>query len=267
MSNTIKAGFIQFDPQLGNKTENILTLEKLIENGKDSHLLVIPELANSGYNFESKEQASSLAENLNNSPFLDFLIGQARRHDLFLVAGMPEVEKGKLYNTSVLVGPNGFIGKYRKIHLFWNEFDFFEKGDVGLPVFDIGIAKIGMLICFDWVFPEVWRIMALQGADLICHPSNLVLPYAQQAVPVHGLINKTFCITANRFGTERDVTFSGQSIISDPLGKTLFRAEKVKSQVVTSEMDLNLARNKQITPRNHVLSDRLPDQYIKLIEQ
>ncbi len=123
-----------------------------------------------------------------------------------------------------------------------NEFDFFEKGNLGLPVFDIGICKIGMLICFDWIFPEVWRILALKGADIICHPSNLVLPYAQQAVPVHGMINRTFNITANRYGTERGVTFSGKSIISDPFGKTLVTASPDKDEVAFVDLNLKMPK-------------------------
>jgi predicted amidohydrolase len=147
-----------------------------------------------------------------------------------------------------------------------NEFDFFEKGNLGLPVFDIGICKIGMLVCFDWVFPEVWRILALKGADVICHPSNLVLPYAQQAVPVHGMINRTFNITANRCGTERGISFSGQSIISDPFGKTLYKASPNKDEVKIIELDLTHSRNKQITKRNHAFDDRRPKNYKEILK-
>lgn len=267
MSNQIKAGFIQFNPQLGNPEKNRDILSQLIEEGKEAQLLVIPELANSGYNFESRDQAYSLAENTKDSKFLGFLIDQAKTHDLFLVAGMNEKEDTKLYNTSLLVGPDGLLGKYRKIHLFWNEFDFFEKGNLGLPVFDIGLAKIGMLICFDWVFPEVWRILALKGADIICHPSNLVLPYAQQAVPVHGMINKMYNITSNRYGSEGNVTFSGQSIITDPQGKTLFKAPEKTNSVYFHPLNIDLARDKQITPRNHVLNDRIPEIYTDLSKE
>ena len=113
----------------------------------------------------------------------------------------------------------------------------------------------------NWIFPEVWRILALKGAEIVCHPSNLVLPYAQQAVPVHGMINRTFNITANRYGTERDVTFSGKSIISDPFGKTLITASHDKDEALIVEMDLSLARNKMVTSRNHAINDRIPEEY------
>ena len=262
----VKTGFLQFEPILGKPKKNIARIESLLLQAADADLIVIPELANSGYNFESKEQAIQLAESVDNSPFLNFLSEQAKKLNIYIVSGFHEIEKDLLYNTSVLVGPNGLIGKYRKIHLFMNEFDFFEKGNLGLPVFDIGLCKIGMLICFDWVFPEVWRILALKGADIICHPSNLVLPYAQQAVPVHGLINKTYNITANRYGTERGVTFSGQSIISNPTGETLVKASSDNDEVSIVHINLNNARNKNITERNNVFNDRFPSDYFEIIK-
>jgi len=262
----IKAGFIQFEPKLGELDTNISRIEHLLSRAEAADLIVIPELANSGYNFESKEQAFQLAESVNKSPYLNFLENQARKFNIHIVSGFHEIENKLLFNSSILVGPNGIIGKYRKIHLFMNEFDFFEKGDLGLPVFDIGFCKIGMLICFDWVFPEVWRILALKGADIICHPSNLVLPYAQQAVPVHGMINKTFNITANRYGIERGVTFSGKSIISDPTGETLAMAAVANDVVCIVEMDINQARNKQITEKNHIFNDRFPKEYIEITD-
>lgn len=262
----IKAGFIQFEPILGKQQENIHKISELLLQVKNANLVVLPELANSGYNFESKAQAFGFAEEIEKSEFINFLAEQARLNNTFIVSGMNEKEGDHLYNTSVLVGPEGYIDKYRKIHLFMNEFDIFEKGDLGLPIFDIGICKIGMLICFDWVFPEVWRILALKGADVICHPSNLVLPYAQQAVPIHGMINRTFNITANRYGSERDVTFSGESIISDPFGKTLYKASPDKDEVKIFELNIEEARNKQITNRNHAFNDRRPELYEEIVD-
>jgi predicted amidohydrolase len=240
-------------------------LSRLIKQAAQADLIVIPELANSGYNFENREQAFQLAEETKNSIFIDFLVEKAREFDVHIVSGFNEKEGDKLFNTSVLVNSSGLIGKYRKIHLFLNEFDIFEKGNLGLPVFDLGFCKMGMLVCLDWIFPEVWRILALKGADLICHPSNLVLPYAQQAVPVHGMINKYFIITANRYGTERGVTFSGKSFISDVFGKTLIMAKANEDSMKIVDLDISQARNKMITERNHAINDRFPEDYGELV--
>jgi predicted amidohydrolase len=261
----MKAGFLQFNPVLGEPETNVGKISKLFRQTNHIQLIVLPELANCGYNFESKSQALDLAEDLQNSPFLHFLTEQANIYNMLIVSGINEVENGKLYNTSILVGTDGLIGKYRKIHLFMNEFDIFEKGNLGLPVFNTAIGKLGMLICFDWIFPEVWRILALKGADVICHPSNLVLPYAQSAVPVHGMINRTFCITANRIGTERDLTFTGSSFISDTSGKILVKASTINEEIGIAEIDPFVARNKNITSRNHIFNDRQTNQYDLLV--
>lgn len=265
-SGYISAGYLQFEPLLGDPCENMNRIGKLLDKIVKADLIVLPELANSGYKFESREQAIELSEVAEESIFVDFLATQAKKHKIHIVSGFNERENDKLYNTAILVGPDGMIGRYRKIHLFMDEPDIFEIGNLGLPVFDIGKCKIGMLICFDWIFPEVWRILSLQGAEIICHPSNLVLPYAQQAVPVHGLINRTFNITANRTGNERGIKFTGQSIISDPSGNTLFKASSIKEEVKVTSLNLSQARNKMITPRNHLFNDRQPKNYSILVE-
>ncbi len=257
----IQAGIIQFEPLLGDPDANLNKAAGLLSQASDAQLVVLPELANSGYNFTSKKQAFDLSEPINDSPFVKMLLDWAEKNDQFIVAGLNERDQNKLYNTAVLVGPEGMVGKYRKMHLFWNEFDFFEKGDTGLPVFEVDGCKLGILICFDWIFPEAWRILALKGAEVICHPSNLVLPYAQQAVPAHCLMNRFYALTANRYGTEGNVTFSGHSFISDPLGKTVYTAPPAADDIHLEELDLGLSRQKQITPRNHAMDDRRPDQY------
>jgi predicted amidohydrolase len=143
--------------------------------------------------------------------FLAELIIYSKANKKHIVTGFNESENRLLYNSAILIGPEGIVGKYRKLHLFMNEKKYFQPGNLGLPVFEVLGIKMGMLVCFDWMFPEVWRIMAMQGAQLICHPSNLVLPYAQKAVTTHAINNRIFIATANRIGTEGDLTFTGQS--------------------------------------------------------
>ena len=109
-------------------------------------------------------------------------------------------------------------------------------------MFSCGEAKIGILVCFDWIFPETWRVLALQGADIVCHPSNLVLPgFAQKAVPVHALMNRMYVVTANRVGTERDLTFTGMSVIADPAGEVLVRGSERECHVGIATVDLQRA--------------------------
>jgi predicted amidohydrolase len=211
--------------------------------------------------------AFTTSESLADSKFLRFLEAECRRNRLHMVSGMNEREGEHCYNTAVLVGPTGLVGKYRKVHLFGDEPDYFQPGNLGFPLFSVGPCRVGMLICFDWIFPEAWRILALQGADLIAHPSNLVLPgLCQSAVPVHALTNRVFVVTANRVGTEKDLTFTGRSLIAGPDAKVLQAASATGAEVGLAEVDLTRARDKMITPRNHALEDRRPEEYLLLVQ-
>lgn len=262
----MKIGYVQYAPVFGDIEANLRHIDTLLENCDEADLLVLPELASTGYRFDSREQALGLAQP-DDGEFVQFLIAQSEKHNLHLVAGFSEREDDALYNSSVLVGPEGVIGKFRKLHLFMDEKDIFEPGDLGLPVFDIGQCKVGMLVCFDWVFPEAWRALALKGADIICHPSNLVLPYAQQAVPVHAMVNRIFAILCNRTGTEKDLAFTGQSILASPQGKILSRAPTDDEAIGIVDVDIGAARDKGITPRNDVFADRRPDVYARLVDE
>ncbi len=263
---TMNIGYVQIEPILGDQSRTIEAIARLSTEFGTADLLVLPELCNSGYNFESAEQARSTSETIENSPFVAYLEGLCRQHKLYIVAGINERDGDRLYNSAVLLGPGGYIGKYRKMHLYLNEKDFFTPGDCGLPVFDLGRCKVGILICFDWLFPEIWRILGLKGADLVCHPSNLVTPLrATRAALVHAQCNGMFVITTNRIGAERDFTFGGQSAIASPKGETLLEASATAEEVGIVSVDPLLARDKMITPRNHVLGDRRPQEYTDLI--
>jgi predicted amidohydrolase len=263
----MKVGFIQFAPVLGDVQANIRKIDELIVHAKKADLIVLPELANSGYNFESRERVWATSEEISTGVFVNFLTSLCKQNNLHIVSGLNERDDDRLYNTAVLVGPLGYVGKYRKLHLFLNEKDYFVPGDAGLTVFDIGSCKIGILICFDWIFPEVWRILAMKGADIICHPSNLVIPgLCQKAVSVHAVTNRVFVVLANRIGAERDLAFTGMSTIADPKSNVLVQASAAEEAVKVVDIDILLARDKMVTPRNHVFTDRRPKEYTYLIE-
>jgi predicted amidohydrolase len=263
----MKIGFMQFAPALADVRATMQKIDRLIGQAGGADLLVLPELCNSGYNFESAEQAWVSAEEIKGGVFVAYLESLCRAHGFYLVSGLNERDGDRLYNSAVLVGPQGYVGRYRKLHLFMKEKDFFEPGDGGLPVFDLGPCRLGMLVCFDWIFPEAWRILALKGADVICHPSNLVLPgLAQRAVPIHALTNRVYVVTANRIGTERGLTFTGLSTIANPRGEVQIQASPAGEEVCLADVDVRLARDKDITPRNNLLADRRPEVYTLLVE-
>ena len=258
--------YVQFSPALCDLTETIVRLEALFPLCREADLVVLPELCNSGYNFRSKKEAFDSSERVENSRFLSFLNTRCREYGLDIVTGFNERSGNTLYNSAVLIGPEGYVGRYRKMHLFMNEKDYFCPGDKGLPVFQRQDATLGLLVCYDWFFAEVWKILALKGVDIICHPSNLILPgLAQQGIPFHSIANRVFIVTANRIGTEGSLTFTGSSLIVDVNGEILSRAPATKTHVDVVSIDLERARDKTVTSRNHLFGDRQPKNYKELL--
>ena len=255
----MKVGFLQTFPIFGEKQENVNNAVLKIKQ-LNADLVVLPELFNTGYQFTSKEEVLAFAEEVPKGQTTQALITLAKERRVYIVAGLAERENGRFYNSAVFVGPEGFIGCYRKLHLFYNEKKWFESGNRGLNVYDIGEAKVGIMICFDWFFPEVARYLALKGSDIICHPSNLVLPYCPQAMIIRCLENRVFAITANRIGYEKrsdeKLAFIGTSQILGTKGEILYRASSDKEEAVVVEVDPNSARDKQVTPLNHLFNDR-----------
>ena len=262
----MKVGFVQMEPKLLNLNANLSKAEKLIKEAANqgAKLIVLPELFDTGYNFEAKEEVEEIAQQIPDGETTQFLVEQAREYEAFIVAGTAEKdERGRLYNSAVIVGPigQGYIGKYRKIHLFYREKLFFEPGNLGFHVFNIGMAKVGIMICFDWFFPESMRTLALKGADIVAHPANLVLPYAPRAMPIRSLENRVFSITANRIGEERGLRFIGMSQINSPRAEILLRASEDKEEVGVVEINIEEARNKRLNEFNDIFKDRRPEHY------
>lgn len=262
----MKVGFIQTLPVFGDIKANV---DKAVArlSSLDAELVVLPELFSTGYQFRSKEEAMSLAEDAKVGYAASSLIEVAKKKKMFIAAGINEKVKKKAFNSSILVGPKGFIGVYRKAHLFWNEKKIFSPGDTPFEVYDIGRAKVGMMICFDWVFPEAARTLALKGAEVILHPSNLVLPYCPQAMITRSLENRVFSITANRVGTEerikgKELRFIGTSQVTAFNGEVLCRAGRRKPEAGVVEIDPKKARAKDITPLNNLFKDRRKDLFL-----
>ncbi len=256
---SMKVGFLQTFPVFGEKernTGNVISKMRLL----DSDLVVLPELFNTGYQFISKKECLSLAETVPDGQTTQALIDVSKEKQFYIVAGLVEREGGHCYNSAVLVGPEGFVGCYRKLHLFLHEKQWFEPGNTGLNVYDIGYTRVGIMICFDWFFPEVARALALKGANIICHPANLVLPYCPQAMITRCIENRIFAVTANRVGVEKrskeTLTFIGASQIIGTKGDVLYRASSDQEESIAVEINPDSAGDKYITPVNHLFHDR-----------
>jgi len=262
-----KIGYYQFDPYFGMVQKN---LERILSALTDvqADLIVLPELPFTGYYFKDREELNDLAEDVNDSSTIERLKGFCRQQDLHIVTGFAEKSADKLFNSAILVGPGKVVHTYRKLHLFNTEKDYFDPGDTPLAVALVRDVKIGLMVCFDWVFPEVARILALKGAEIIYHPSNLVLTYCQQAMLTRSLENSVFTVTANRHGTEKrphgELAFTGQSQITDPKGNLVSRAEPNTDSLSVVEIDVDSAQDKKMTNKNDLFSDRRPEFYTEL---
>ena len=188
----------------------------------------------------------------------------AKRKRLNLVFGMAQKSQRKYYNAAVYVSAKGKVEIYQKVHLFEREKLFFARGK-SLKVISTGETKLGIMICFDWIFPEVSRSLTLKGAQIICHPSNLVLPYAQSAMKTRCIENRVFAITANRIGTERrgtgTLTFTGGSQVVDPTGEVIVSAGDRSESLKVIDVNIEEAKNKNVTPANDIIDDRVPSLY------
>jgi predicted amidohydrolase len=261
----MRIGIYQFAPRFGKKKENLDRIESALQKS-DADLIVLPELCTTGYQFVSKSEVESLCEPVPAGETVQRWIEMCRRKNGYLAAGIGEKADGQCYNASVLVGPKGYIGTYRKIHLFREEKQWLAPGNLGFPVWQTDLATIGMMICFDWIFPESARSLALRGAEIICHPANLILPFCQSAMITRSIENRVFTVTANRTGHEarggkERLTFTGGSQVVAPNGKILFRFGENEEAFRSVEIDPKFARDKQITPVNHLWEDRRPDSY------
>lgn len=266
----MNVGFLQFAPEFGNVSSNLIQIDRLVrEGGEGADLLVLPELASTGYLFLSRDEVAGMAEPFPGGPTADTLLALARDLHTVIVAGFAERSGDRLYNSSALVRPDGSFDVYRKTHLFLDEKEFYDRGEGPIrPVCAAG-TSVGCMICFDWYFPEVCRLLALGGARIICHPSNLVLPHAPEAMKTRCLENRLFAITANRSGSDerggKRLDFIGTSQVVSPEGVILARAPRDGDHLEIVEIDAEEAAIKTITPKNDCLADRRRDLYGDLL--
>lgn len=265
---SVRIAFVQGQPAFGHTEENLeagLALAATVE----ADLVVIPELWSSGYVFSSHAEVAELAEDARRGATARALSWAARRERRHYVAGFPERHRGRFYNSAMLVGPTGVKAVYRKLHLFEREREWFSPGNLPLAVHRVGPARVGLMICFDWRFPEVGRVLSLMGADVLAHPSNLVFANAQDAMRTRAIENRVYTVTANRVGTERrrggTVPFTGRSQIVAPSGEVMARAGVKDVCARAVDCDLAESRRKRLTRRTPIFTNRRPEFYRRLV--
>jgi 5-aminopentanamidase len=273
----MRVGIVQTDPQLGDVDGNLRRAVASLDAAAAAGcaLVVFPECAFTGYMLGSEAEARALAETVP-GPSTERLAAACARLGIHCVAGVLELDGALLRNTAVLVGPGGLVGSYRKSHVACIGVDCFTTpGDDGYEVFETPVGRIGLQICYDWRFPEITRVLALRGADIVVNPTNSpvaardladYLPRARAAE------NAVYFVLANRIGTERGVRFFGCSQVVDPLGNVLALAEAAGSdELLVADVDVELAREKTKEPGEggyavQLWADRRPELYGALLE-
>ncbi len=276
----MKTAVGQFEPRILEVDTNLAAATRLAGAAADqgADLLVLPEMCTAGYVFRGREELRPYAEPATNAELGRALTGWAelaRKHRMYIAGGFPEVAGDAFYNSSALIGPDGLVGVYRKVHLFYNEQDLFQPGDLGFPVFELPFGRVGLQVCYDTFFPEAARSLVLGGAELICTCGNFVTNFRRQIYDERGHTqadvssmgiatqNQVYVALSDRIGTERDVSFIGASIIVGWDGWPLAGpASPDGEELLVAEMDLAEAtRKRQRNPRNHGIADRRPQQY------
>jgi len=263
----LRVALFQFAPVFGEKKRNI---ERLLEEIEDTEfdILVLPELFATGYQFRDRNELYSLAESVDGGLTVRRLVDIAREKECLVVAGMAELAAGKVYNSAVLIEEDGVLGVYRKIHLFEREKELFEAGEEAPEVFSFKGVRIGVMICFDWIYPEVARTLALGGAQVLAHPTNLVIPFlCQRAMFARAVENRIFTVTANRVGEESRVEgktyrFTGRSVVYSPRGELLLELGGDEERLGIVEIEPEEALDKRVTERNDLFADRRPHLYL-----
>lgn len=247
MPPSYRVAAIQFEPLLGAKAANVAKLLALTEEAAQNgaRLIVLPEMATTGYCWHGRDEVRPHVEPIP-GPTTEAFAALARRHDCYVVVGMPEVapRSGIFYNSAALVGPAGLVGAYRKTHSYVSELKWAKDGDGGLPVWDTPLGRIGILICMDAGYFEPARLLALSGADVLCFPTNwLGERCPAPAWRARAFENGCYLVGANRYGLERGVQFSGGSCVLNPDG-TAQASRDTGDGIVYGAVSLAAARAK-----------------------
>lgn len=263
-----KAAGINFDPKIYQKDDNIKALLALVEEAAQNgaKLIATPEMATTGYCFYSREDIKSYVETIP-GPTTEAFEKLAKQYSVYIVVGMPEVdpETDYYYNTAVLVGPDGVVGKHRKTHPYIAEPKWARQGDLGHQVFTTPLGNIAMLVCKDIHYFETCRIGALKGADVLVHISC----WLAEKAPAHHWQSRAFengyyIVEGERYGLERGVNFSGGSCIIDPDGSVQSFIDKGEG-IAYGEIDILRSRGKKFPNGGNKLLDRKPEEYMDLV--
>jgi predicted amidohydrolase len=271
MDTSVRIVCCQLAPSVEHPQDNAALAREAVAAavGAGAQIVVLPELCNSGYVFESEEEARKAAV-LADGELLQTWAEEAQRGDALVIGGFAELAPdGTLYNSAALVSGEGTLAVYRKLHLWDQEPRWFAHGEDPAPVVETRYGRIGIGICYDVEFPELSRGLALAGAELIAMPTNWPReenppngrPILHSLVAATAYFNKVFLALCDRAGTERGVEFEGGSVIADPRGAIVAGPMANRGpETIYAECDLATARDKR-TSGGDAFADRRPERY------
>jgi len=262
-----RAAVIQYEPTLGAKDRNVTDLLAMAEEAasQGAKLIIMPEMGTAGYCWYGREEIAPLVEPIP-GPTTDKFGEVSARHECYILVALPEVDPGTgdYFNSIAFMGPDGFIGKYRKTHPFISEPKWATDGNLPMPVWSTDIGNIGALICMDSSFVETTRVLALEGADVVCAVYNVPFSGAPRPPSAgwqsRAFENGVYFLASDRWGQERGVQFAGGSAIVDPDG-TVQSSLDVGDGIVYGEVDVRRAREKDWSEGGNRIRDRRPEEY------
>ena len=281
MKETVNVAAVQMDIAWLDPEKNIermLTFIDQITSAGPVDLIVFPELANTGYvkSFDSSFGIAYLqAAETVPGPTTDALSASAREHGIHIVVGIcqlhPKIPE-TIYNSSILIGPSGdILGTYHKMHLAFEEKHYFFPGNT-VEVFNTDLGCLGLVICYDLVFPELARVLALKGAEIICACFNaprrepFVPRFLEYLAVTRANENKNFVIACNRVGVEDDLVFYGRSAIAAPRNEN---ADILTQSIGEAEEVLYASLERRVFLEGrakNMFKDRRPEMYTLLCQ-
>jgi predicted amidohydrolase len=256
----------QLAPQVGESAANHEEILRSIRESRGVDLLVLPELASSGYVFRDAAEARSLALTQTSDTVAEWV--EAVPGDTVVACGYAELgEDDIVYNSAMLFNRNGILANYRKVHLWDQEKNAFTPGDSPAPVVDTPVGRLALMVCYDLEFPEYTRSAALRGADALVVPTNWPLverPAGERPPEVliaqaAARVNKVAVVLCDRTGTERGQQWTAGTSIIGSDGWVV--AEAGPDGTAEASLDLTAGRDKNIGPLNHLFDDRRTDLY------
>lgn len=262
-----RAAAVQTLARLGDYDHNIALATQFVEEAvrQGAELVVFPECMDTGYLFDSPEHCRALAETMTDGPFVTALSSLASKHRIYIASGVTEWDpaKEKIFNSGIMFGRKGeIVCHYHKQFLATHDQNWFEFGERGCPVVDTDLGRIGLLICFDGRIPEIFRAMAMQGAEVIVDMANFfAMDQADMWGPARSYENGVWLVAATKAGYERSIYYPGGSMIVDPKGRVLSKVPYDTHGMAVADVDLDAASDKSIYAANDKIADRRPETY------